>query len=620
MKKETITLSFVMAFCTVCAQASVDYSVAPARTYPADGQKIETLGRVRLNLDRGFGAVGYDKMADGAKVYIEKTNGERIRLVNAVQFGAILDPEWKLEEKEENQATTDRSVRAYKDVLYNELFTRTLGWNGGDGVLTVGLPGGNVYWTFNDSFYGVADGATRARGNCSFPRNTIMLQVADEYGFPETISEGLQWKVRYQQTTDPNAEGYYKAYTHIDHPRATNYNGDGIAQDYLYWSGDGTIDDQGKLRMLWNGVDTSTGGMIAMGTALATYSLEGVPSDEGYLKLESVDHNFRVDNPYGYGSTLWEDEDGHIYLYSATGNGSWLGNDPIVARTVGRDLGGDWEYYVPDASGKLTWQKEYPTQEQVQKSGIAPGQGSLTLPWVFKKGDKYFMCCQTFPFGSKMAIMTSDHPWGPFKDKKFLIRFPNPLDELQGDLYGNKYRFLYMLNIHPALSREGELVISTNTDCLDSEDGKGDAFWRNFSNPGSADWYRPFFYRVYGWENLFNDVMAGANDMIEFTTADGKGITAPGEYKFVCEQGVFGDEKFETSDCSEGASNRHIEFSFTIGGSDSGSGAGIEDVETDSNLQVPVYYNLQGMRVDNPVSGNIYIERIGTHVRKTLIK
>ena len=351
--------------------------------------------------------------------------------------------------------------------------------------------------------------------------------------------------------------------------------------------------------MLWNGVDTSTGGMIPMGTALATYSLEGEPGDESYLKLESVDHDFMPSNPYAYGSTLWEDEDGHIYLYSSAGNGQWLGNVPIVARTVTSELGGEWEYYVPDASGNLAWQREYPTEEQVQKSGIAPGQGSFTLPWVFKKGNTYYMCCQTFPFGREMAIMTSDNPWGPFKNKKMLMKFPNPLDDLQR----GEYRFLYMLNLHPALSREGELVISTNTDTND--------FWDNFNSMGSADWYRPFFYRVYGWENLFSDSMAGATDMVEFTTADGKGITTPGEYKFVCEQGVFGDEKFETSGFTEGKANSRMELSFTIG-----SGAGIDTATAYADETEAVYYNLQGMRVTNPVAGEIYIERRGTEARK----
>ena len=52
-----------------------------------------------------------------------------------------------------------------------------------------------------------------------------------------------------------------------------------------------------------------------------------------------------------------------------------------------------------------------------------------------------------------------------------------------------------MVNIHPALSRTGELVFSTNTDCS--------SFWDNFNAPGSADFYRPYFYRVFNWESVY---------------------------------------------------------------------------------------------------------------------
>lgn len=58
-------------------------------------------------------------------------------------------------------------VFVYKDLKYNALFTRSLGWNGGDGVFTTGLPDGNIFWSFNDSFYGVIN-ENRSRGNCSF--------------------------------------------------------------------------------------------------------------------------------------------------------------------------------------------------------------------------------------------------------------------------------------------------------------------------------------------------------------------------------------------------------------------------------------------------------------------
>ena len=55
-----------------------------------------------------------------------------------------------------------------------------------------------------------------------------------------------------------------------------------------------------------------------------------------------------------------------------------------------------------------------------------------------------------------------------------------------------------MVNLHPALSRQGELVFSTNSD--------PDDFWKNFNDPGSADYYRPFFYRVFDWQLVYDDL------------------------------------------------------------------------------------------------------------------
>ena len=613
MKSQIIMAFTTASIMSASAATGVTYDVGVTSSYPAEGESIAELERVCLSLKRGFGAVGYNPAADGTNVWIENEAGDKIMLVNAAGQTPSIDDNWRLAPLPGNNTP---GVLAFKDRLYDALFTRTLGWNGGDGVFTVGLPDGHTFWTFNDSFYGVADGATRARGACSFPRNTVMTQKADDQGYPVTSDEELIWLADFVNTSRPSDPGYYKALTHIDHPLAQSFNDDKIAQDFLYWSGDGTVVD-GHLQMLWNGVDNRNGEMLPLGTALATYSLEGKPGDKSYLALESVDHDFMPSNPYAYGSTLWEDPDGHIYLYSSTGNGQWLGNVPIVARTASASLDSEWEYYVADSQGRFAWQKEYPSKEQVQRSSIVSASGSFTLPWVFKKGDSYFMCAQTFPFGQEMVIMRSDNPWGPFTDKKTLISFPNPLDELQHDRYGDKYRFLYMLNLHPALSRNGELVISTNTDATD--DGPG-SFWRYFNEPGSCDWYRPFFFRVYGWENLFPGTMAGLTDRIEFVAADKSATIAPGKYRFVCEQGVFGDETFETQGFNSGRANQRIEIEFTVG---SGAGSGIDDITISpdaARAEPAAIYNMQGIRVENPVAGSVYIEVRGNKASKIIAR
>lgn len=391
-----------------------------------------------------------------------------------------IDPAWELELME-----TNGYVMAFKDKKYDKLFTRTLGWNGGDGVLTTLLPDGNAFWSFNDSFYGVVEGETRARKDCSFPRNSIMVQT------PGDEEENLVWLADFVQTTTPEAPRYYQARTHIRHPKASlsddKIQEGEIDQDWLYWAGDATVCNN-KLQVLWNGVDNTNPDALMRheGICLATYSLEGTPGDDNYMKLISADHHFNDVDIYGYGSTLWEDEDGHIYLY-----GSYNNYDMIVARTARHDLTSPWEYYVGDEQGNFSWQNTYPTEEEVKRSRIQ--ETDCSMPWVFKKGDTYYMLAQAKWFGREMYIFRSDKPYGPFVDCKRLFGLPDLLDKLGERTYKN----LYMVNLHPHLSRNGELVFSTNTDAKD--------FGDNFNAVGSADFYRPYFYRVYNWEKVYDE-------------------------------------------------------------------------------------------------------------------
>ncbi|MGI6242241.1 MAG: DUF5005 domain-containing protein [Prevotella sp.] len=445
--------------------------------------------------------------------------------------------EWELEALPNN--TLMESVKAYKDKKYDKLFTRTRGWNGGDGVLTVGLPNGDVFWTFNDSFYGVVDSASRSRGSCSFPRNSIMVQRAHD-GVPGTNPEDFVWLADYVNWTDPSSDKYFHARTHLRHPlgeKTEEQIADGeIDQGMVYWSGDGTIYN-GKLQMIWIGTESAK--LKNIGTALATYNIDGtmpkgyylddipdyLPKPSDYLGLEDVTHDVNS-NMVSYGSTIWEDEDGHNYLYAANGT------DAVVARTATHDLYSKWQYYVKNDDGTWTWQDNYPDPTTMKRSNImAKSDYAIMLPWVFKKDGWYFLMSQAPIFSTSVYLYRSKNPWGPFDERKLLLRLPDHLDKL-----GNTaYHWLYMVNLHPALAREGELVLSTNSDAND--------FWDNFNAKGSADFYRPFFYRVFDWEKLYPDLATGI-----------KGITEKKEKPY----------------------------------------------------QIDVYYNLQGMRVKHPRHG-IYI-------------
>lgn len=399
---------------------------------------------------------------------------------------------------------------AYKDKKYDALFTRNTGWNGGDGVLTVGLPNGDVFWTFNDSFYGTVSPRTRARKDCSFPRNSIMVQKARS-GKPGENPEDFVWLADYVNWEDPSKSTYMNARTHLRHPlgekTAEQIAAGEIDQGKVYWSGDGRIYN-GKLQMIWFGVESAE--LRNLGTSLATYSLDGnqpvgyykaslpdyLPGEGDYLFMENVTHQIN-DNACSYGSTLLEGDDGHTYLYATNGY------DPLVARTKTDDLYSGIEYYVRDASGDgWHWQDRYPDNEEMSRSSIMADGYQGSMPWVFKDGDYYYMTMQAPFFSREVYIYRSESPTGPFGEKHLVLMLPDHLDKL-----GNqKYHWLYMVNLHPALSREGELVFTTNSD--------PDDFWDNFNDTGSADFYRPFFYRVFRWKTLFGeDSNAGVDEI-----------------------------------------------------------------------------------------------------------
>lgn len=161
-------------------------------------------------------------------------------------------------------------------------------------------------------------------------------------------------------------------------------------------------------------IDNHEGKMTRTGTCLAVYSLEGQPGNSTYLKRISKNEEFNTDD-VGYGSTIWKDEDGHIYLY-VTEN-----NRPLVARTTTHDLTSEWEYYIRDLSGNFMWQKMYPTKEERTRSTIMENNYVCSMPQIFKKGDYYYMIGQAVSYGHSVYLYRGETPYGPFTDQKFCL-------------------------------------------------------------------------------------------------------------------------------------------------------------------------------------------------------
>lgn len=339
-----------------------------------------------------------------------------------------IDSAWELQ-LIPNVGQHSGEVFVYKDKKYDKLFTRTLGWNGGIGVQSTSLSDGNVLWAFNDSYFGVVDAETRARGNCNFPHNSIMVQTTVGGSLGET-DDDLRWLVDYIQTNDPDGEGYYQAYTHIAPDETIMEETD---EEHFYQIGGATIFDNNgvkELQMLWGEMDNHEGKMTRTGTCLAVYSLEGQPGNSTYLKRISKNEEFNTDD-VGYGSTIWKDEDGHIYLY-VTEN-----NRPLVARTTTHDLTSEWEYYIRDLSGNFMWQKMYPTKEERTRSTIMENNYVCSMPQIFKKGDYYYMIGQAVSYGHSVYLYRGETPYGPFTDQKILFNVPYAVDKIGNQYYLN---------------------------------------------------------------------------------------------------------------------------------------------------------------------------------------
>lgn len=392
----------------------------------------------------------------------------------------------------------DSHVTVKKDRTYDRYFTRDYGMNGCDGVYTTELPDGNIFWSFGDSYFGqLLDHDRRIRGGneSNFPRNAVMIQTKQNYNGFHCLNELVQIDDKFRMD-------YYKGRTFLRHPKGemsdTDIEAGKIDQQFYYWPGDATvIERDGKkiLQVLWGECfKNASGGMDRDGTALTEYELTGNPGDAAYMKQINYLKSF-VPYAGNYGSAIWEDEDGHTYLYADADRGGWAGGKgPVVARSKTHDLTSGWEFYVKKGD-QFRWQDEPPTADEKKNSHITTWWGAQ--PNVFKKNGVYYMVIQE-PLGKEVWLFKGEHPWGPFGTdelggRKKILELPEHLDKL-GD---TKRGSVYNVFVHHGLSKEGELVVSMNVDAP--------SFEANFNSVGCADFYRPYFYRIYNWESAFQN-------------------------------------------------------------------------------------------------------------------
>ncbi|MDR1683681.1 MAG: DUF5005 domain-containing protein [Candidatus Symbiothrix sp.] len=382
----------------------------------------------------------------------------------------------------------DNKVSVYKDLTYNSFYRRSLGWNGGDGIYSTLLPDGNVFWSFADSFFGALEpNRVRNGGKSNLPRNGAFIQTDESFDGFVCLNELVQTKYSYMST-------YYKGKTWLRHPEGEKtleqINVGEVDSDMIYWPGDATVyhgETGDTLQLLWGQISE---GMVRSETAYTEYTLEGQLGDEGYMKLVKYERYFQ---PYttNYGSGIFEDEDGHTYLY---GNHDFY---PVVARTETRDLKSKWTYYIKGTDNQWSWVPGE-TEEEIDyiKSRMTASKisnGWIGQPNMFKYLDKYYLIGQE-ALGPQVWMWQGDTPWGPFTNSKrkmiYVTGAITPKDK------PNEPAVTYNTFLHVQMSKKGELCFSYNPNPVDFAD--------NFNAEGSADLYTPFFVRIFDWHLLWN--------------------------------------------------------------------------------------------------------------------
>ena len=102
------------------------------------------------------------------------------------------------------------------------------------------------------------------------------------------------------------------------------------------------------------------------------------------------------------------------------------------------------------------------------------------------------MCMEAFPFGRDIYLFQPGRLTAPSPTGRCSSRC---LRRSTSWAVPTSQRW-YMINLHPALSRQGELVFSTSNDPAN--------FWVNFNRVGSADFYRLLLPRMPTGEHVYD--------------------------------------------------------------------------------------------------------------------
>ena len=345
---------------------------------------------------------------------------------------------------------------------WNQMFTRTSGWTGADGIYSIPVSGSEIphegtsgldeLFVFSDTFIGDVD-ENKVRHNAVLVNNTMAFLTGQ---LPVTNNITFQWGLDNQNKPQalfiPNTP-------------------ESKAGDW-YWLMDG-IKINNKYYVYALRLETGEGGFFnfkVIGVNLISFELG---NDNSIINVQQMDtplfqNNSAQNGDLVFGQALMPmteissnpNPDGYIYIYAPynTAGGKQL--------KVGRFLPENIENFVQyEYWNGSNWVND------INQAVIIANKTSQELSVTPLTNGKFLL---VFQMGNSVAVSLGNSPAGPFNFPEEIYNCPEP-EEIPNT-------FVYNAKAHPNLSEPGKLLISYNVNTFDF----GDLI-------NNADTYRPRF-------------------------------------------------------------------------------------------------------------------------------
>ncbi len=349
---------------------------------------------------------------------------------------------------------------------WTNLFNRTKGWFGADGIFSIPLSGvdknnneGNVstLLVFSDTYIGeVKDG--KPLPGSSMVNNTVAYLKGNNPD-PKQIS------FCYKEGKDGKPETFFVPQTST------------TAKPQLFWLGDGFVNKELNNTLYIFGYKVERTGAGVFDFIEPGVSIIAVPknSKPPFNNQRQIETNLTIKNAklgdgnMGAGilvNTKWagaSSPDGYIYVYGCIGNDKNL----VAARVKPKDFEklNEWRYWNGNAWSDNKDDMKPLTNAVSNELSISP------LP-----NGKFILIFQVLGLSDKVGMRIGDSPVGPFSDITEIWTAPEWKQGL----------WTYNAKAHPNLSKPGELLISYNTITPD--------FWNDIQKDATI--YHPRFIKM----------------------------------------------------------------------------------------------------------------------------